>query len=263
MQIQKNTAKEETDMKKKSSIKYVLFGLFFIIVGASIICKAAGVIPELNDIAMLRILLALMVVPVFVEGIVHVIFSCIYFPVAIWLIIFDKQLGIEALTPWPVLGAALFLSLGCSLLVPRNVKWIKKQWNGSDPLMDRYEGGENWTDENMADGMSDLKMNTRFAGSSKYINSEDFRNCEISCSFGGTKVYFDKAVIQGNSATIKLNAEFSGVELYIPKEWTVKNLLRCKMGGVEEKGERTAAKSGKFVVLTGDTSFSGVTVIYC
>ena len=28
MQIQKNTAKEETDMKKKSSVKYVLFGLF-------------------------------------------------------------------------------------------------------------------------------------------------------------------------------------------------------------------------------------------
>lgn len=249
-------------MKKKSNVKYILFGLFFIIVGASIICKALGVIPEIDNIAMLNILLALMMVPVFVEGIIHVIFSFIFFPIAIELIIFRVPLGLEAITPWPVLGAALFLSLGCSLLVPRNVKWIKRQWNG-DTLMDRYEGGENWTDENMADGMSDLKMNTRFAGSSKYINSEDFRNCEISCSFGGTKVYFDKAVIQGNSANIKLNAEFSGVELYIPKEWTVKNLLRCKMGGVEEKGERNAAKSGKFVVLTGDTSFSGVTVYYC
>lgn len=249
-------------MKKKSNVKYILFGLFFIIVGASIICKALGVIPEIDNIAMLNILLALMMVPVFVEGIIHVIFSFIFFPIAIELIIFRVPLGLEAITPWPVLGAALFLSLGCSLLVPRNIKWMKRQWNG-DTLMDRYEGGENWTDENMADGMSDLKMNTRFAGSSKYINSEDFRNCEISCSFGGTKVYFDKAVIQGNSANIKLNAEFSGVELYIPKEWTVKNLLRCKMGGVEEKGERNAAKSGKFVVLTGDTSFSGVTVYYC
>ena len=249
-------------MKKKSNVKYILFGLFFIIVGASIICKALGVIPEIDNIAMLNILLALMMVPVFVEGIIHVIFSFIFFPIAMELIIFRVPLGLEAITPWPVLGAALFLSLGCSLLVPRNIKWMKRQWNG-DTLMDRYEGGENWTDENMPDGMSDLKMNTRFAGSSKYINSEDFRNCEISCSFGGTKVYFDKAVIQGNSANIKLNAEFSGVELYIPKEWTVKNLLRCKMGGVEEKGERNAAKSGKFVVLTGDTSFSGVTVYYC
>lgn len=249
-------------MKKKSNVKYILFGLFFIIVGASIICKALGVIPEIDNIAMLNILLALMMVPVFVEGIIHVIFSFIFFPIAIELIIFRVPLGLEAITPWPVLGAALFLSLGCSLLVPRNIKWMKRQWNG-DTLMNRYEGGENWTDENMPDGMSDLKMNTRFAGSSKYINSEDFRNCEISCSFGGTKVYFDKAVIQGNSANIKLNAEFSGVELYIPKEWTVKNLLRCKMGGVEEKGERNAAKSGKFVVLTGDTSFSGVTVYYC
>jgi hypothetical protein len=35
------------------------------------------------------------------------------------------------------------------------------------------------------------------------------------------------------------------------------------MGGVEEKGAKDAAKSGKFVVLTGDTSFSGVTIHYC
>lgn len=256
-------AKEESRMKKKSSVKYVLFGLFFIIVGAAIICKAAGVIPEINDVDMLKVLLALLLVPVFVEGFVHVIFSCIFFPVAIWIIIFDKQLGLEFLTPWPVLGCALFLSLGCSLLVPRNIKWMKRAWNG-DTLMDKYEGGENWTDDkNMPETNSEMNMNTRFAGSSKYINSEDFRNCEINCSFGGTKVYFDKAVIQGNSANIKINAEFSGVELYIPKEWTVKNLLRSKMGGVEEKGEKNAAKSGKFVVLTGDTSFSGVTIYYC
>jgi predicted membrane protein len=247
---------------KKFGIKNVLWGLLFIGIGALIICRAAGLLPEIEAVNVWNVLLSALLIPVFVEGFIHLIFSCIFFPIAIWGIIFSDQLGIQRFTPWPILGAALFLSIGCSLLVPRNIKWMKRQWNG-DTLMDRYEGGENWTDENMADGMSDLKMNTRFAGSSKYINSEDFRNCEISCSFGGTKVYFDKAVIQGNSATIKLNAEFSGVELYIPKEWTVKNLLRCKMGGVEEKGERTAAKSGKFVVLTGDTSFSGVTVIYC
>lgn len=247
---------------KRSNVKYVLFGLFFIIVGATIICKAAGVIPEMDDVAMLKVLIALLVVPIFVEGFVHLIFSCIFFPTAIWIILFDKQLGLENITPWPVLGAALFLSLGCSLLVPRNIKWIRKSWNG-DTVMDKYEGAENWTNENMPQDSNDLKMNTRFAGSSKYINSEDFRNCEITCSFGGTKVYFDKAVIQGNSASIKLSAEFSGVELYVPKEWTIKNLLRCKMGGVEEKGNVNAAKSGKFVVLTGDTSFSGVTIYYC
>ena len=107
-------------MKKKSNVKYILFGLFFIIVGASIICKALGVIPEIDNIAMLNILLALMMVPVFVEGIIHVIFSFIFFPIAIELIIFRVPLGLEAITPWPVLGAALFLSLGCSLLVRRH-----------------------------------------------------------------------------------------------------------------------------------------------
>ena len=47
-------------MKKKSSVKYILFGLFFIIVGACIIGKAAGVLPEIDNIAMLQILLAVL-----------------------------------------------------------------------------------------------------------------------------------------------------------------------------------------------------------
>lgn len=248
---------------KKFTIKNVLWGLLFIAIGAMIICRAAGLLPDFASINIWSLLFAALLIPLFVVGCMHLVFSAIFFPMAFWAIIFSEQLGIQKFTPWPVLGAALFLSIGCALLVPRNIKWAKNVWSGDDAFT-KHEGTEHWTDENVGGGAaSDLRMNTSFSGSSKYINSEDFRSCDIACSFGGTKVYFDKAVIQGRSATINLKAEFSGVELYIPKEWTVKNMLRCKMGGVEEKGAKDAAKSGKFVVLTGDTSFSGVTIHYC
>lgn len=247
---------------KKLGVKHILVGLLFIGIGALIICRAAGLLPELEAVNIWNVLLAALLIPVFVEGFVHLIFSCIFFPLAIWAIIFSEQLGIERFTPWPVLGAALFLSIGCSLLVPRNIKWFNNMWNGDDAFT-KHPDTENWTSENVEPTEGDLKMNTRFAGSTRYINSEDFRSCDITCSFGGTKVYFDKAVIQGHSATVKLNAEFAGVDLYVPKEWTVKNLVRCKMGGIEEKGVKDSAKSGKFLVLTGDTSFSGVTIHYC
>lgn len=247
---------------KKFGIKNVLWGLLFIGIGVLIICRAAGLLPEIEAVNVWNVLLAALLIPVFVEGFIHLIFSCIFFPLALWGIIFSDQLGIGAFTPWPILGAALFLSIGCSLLVPRNIKWFKSVWNGDDAFT-KHEESENWTSENVETAEGDLKMNTRFAGSSRYINSDDFRSCDIDCSFGGTKVYFDKAVIQGHSATVKIRAEFSGVELFVPKEWTIKNLLRCKMGGVEEKGPKDAQKNGKFLVLTGDSSFSGVTIHYC
>ena len=253
----------EATKLKKFTIKNVLWGFLFIGIATMIICRAAGWLPDFDTVNIWSLLLAALLIPLFVVGCMHLVFSAIFFPMAIWAIIFSEQLGIQKFTPWPVLGAALFLSIGCALLVPRNVKWFKNVWNGDDAFS-KHEDSEHWTDETVAGGGDNqLKMNTSFAGSSKYINSQDFRSCDINCSFGGTKVYFDKAVIQGRSATINLKAEFSGVELFVPKEWTVKNMLRTKMGGVEEKGAKDAAKSGKFVVLTGDTSFSGVTIHYC
>ena len=42
------------------------------------------------------------------------------FSLAFLIIVNDELLGLEAITPWPVLGAALLGSLGLNLLFPKS-----------------------------------------------------------------------------------------------------------------------------------------------
>ena len=75
------------------------------------------------------------------------------------------------------------------------------------------------------------------------------------------KIYFDNAVIQKGNATVQMDISFSGVELYVPKTWTVIDQMNKSFGGMDEKGK--GSSSGMPVLtLMGDVNFSGVTIIY-
>ena len=55
----------------------------------------------------------------------------IFFPIAILAIVWDKELGIEKITPWPVIGAAILLSIGTSMIFKgcKRKKWENKYSN--------------------------------------------------------------------------------------------------------------------------------------
>ena len=106
-----------------------------------------------------------------------------------------------------------------------------------------------------------IHLSTSFAGSIKYINSDDFTHANLKCSFGAMKVYFDNAVIQNGQAVVALDVSFAGVELFVPKEWRVDNMVDASLGGVEEKN-RSISTGTPVLKLTGKCSFAGITIIY-
>ena len=73
---------------------------------------------------------------VLVKGIAKRSFEKMLFSLAFLIIVNDELLGLEAITPWPVLGAALLGSLGLNLLFPKSAKW------GGHPAWGRGEGAE-------------------------------------------------------------------------------------------------------------------------
>lgn len=50
-------------------------------------------------------------------------------------------------------------------------------------------------------------------------------------------MYFDNAVMSSENAIVRVNASFSGVELYIPRTWKVDNKTNVFLGSVDEKIE--------------------------
>lgn len=192
-------------------------------------------------------------------------FFGIFLSLAFFVIIYAEPLdtvipwpetfSLQAITPWPVLGAAVLLSVGCMLIFPKK---NAENWH-VDKGVHFVENGEeriiNEADE------SSCSCSVSFGNTIKYINSDAFESADFKVSFGGLKVFFDNAVMKGTEAYVFLDNKFGGTELYVPKEWTVINQVNNAFAGVDEKG-RSCPDGAHNLYLRGSNNFGGITIIY-
>lgn len=226
----------------KRNAEKIFWGVFFILGAVFIVVSKLGYLQGVNA---LTLFLAVLFAACLIKSVVSVKFTGILFSLAFLAILFDKPLGIEALTPWTVLGAALLGSIGLNLLFKGKHK----------PKYDKIDIESTIIDEDC------VRYQTTFGESVKYVNSDDFKSLELECTFGEMKVYFDNAIIQGDHAVVDLKVAFAGMELYVPKSWQVVNRTSAAFGGVHEKNHPQT--SGKpTLVLNGGISFGGVEIFY-
>jgi predicted membrane protein len=230
-------------------LEKIFWGLFFIFGAAFILVSQLG---YLQDVNVFTLLFAVFLAACFLKSLIHVEFTGMLFSLAFLAIIFDHELRITAITPWPVLGAALLGSIGLNIIFHKHHHYYHS-YNHK-----HFE--ENFETVDVEDG-SKVNYGTSFGSSIKYVNSDDFKQANLHCSFGAMKVYFDNAVIQSGSAVINLQVSFSGVELYIPKEWKIVNHAGVSLGAITEKN-RPQSNDSPVVTITGSASFSGIEIIY-
>ena len=226
----------------------IFWGILFVLGAIGLVIGKMGFLSDVNPFSLA---FSVLLGAVIVDSLFRLNYAGILFPIAFLCIIYDKQLGITALTPWTVLIAALFGSIGLSMIFPKKNKFFKKSSSWS------WEEGEkiNIEDE------GNIKISAAFSGGTKFINTDKFASANISCKYSGLQVYFDNAVMAENTAVIKLDVAFSGLELYIPKNWNVENRTNVFLGGVENKkyGDKVYTNT---LILTGDVKLSGVEIHY-
>ncbi len=232
-------------MKKEN----LFWGLFLIAAAVFILVAKLGMFP---DMSVVKIFLTMFFGIWLFSSVVKLEFPGVFFSLAFLGILYDEQLGITAITPWTILLVATLLSIGVSLLW-RPRKKMKKATH-------REIEGRDFVVYDEEDG-SQFDFSSSFAGSIKYVNSDNFESANIEARFAGMKVYFDNAIIQSGHATVHLDVSFAGVELYVPKEWRVENLMTSSFGGVEEKN-RSVGEGGPILTLRGHVSLGGVTILY-
>jgi len=231
-------------MKKDS----IFWGLTLILGGVFLVISKLGYFPDIN---VFSLLLTVFLVVVIVKSLLKINFTGVLFPIAFICIIYDKQLGITEITPWTVLIAALLGSIGLSMIFHKNIKWVNNKYNSEDYKFEKID----------VEDESHVKFKNSFGASTKYINTDKFEEADFNCSFGAMKVYFDNAIMSNGNAIVRLNASFSGIELFIPKTWNIDNKTNVFMGDVSEKNRNDQTTTNN-LTLIGDISFSGVEIIY-
>jgi predicted membrane protein len=224
------------------------WGILLVLTGAFLIISKLGYFPDVNAFSL--VLTAFLVV-IAVKSLLHLDFAGVLFPIAFICIIYDNQLGITNITPWTVLIAALFGSIGLSMIFHKQNRCIHI----------RHEHHNNKFEEIDVEDGSYVRFRNVFSGSIKYVNTNNFEQADFDCSFGSLKVYFDNAVMSNESAVLRLNASFSAIELYVPKSWRIENKTSLILGAIDEKNKNDQITTNT-LTLTGDIKFSGVEIIY-
>ena len=158
----------------------------------------------------------------------------------------------------PIWIAAPLLAIGFSILF-HNRKWSKFVHVDFDEMGDKDF-------DTVIDEKDDSKIfvGVNMGSTVKYVNSEDFKQAMLKCNLGAIKVYFDNAKIKGDIATIEVNGNLSGFELYIPRNWQIVDNLRKSAAGIEEKNTPRSvdSKDIKTIYLTGSLTMSGIEIVY-
>lgn len=233
----------------------MIWGIFFILIAGVIILKQTGFLIGVN---LISLVITLLLIPVMLKSIRYLNFSGILFSLAIVGILYAEPLGIQNFVPWPILGVALFLSIGLSLIFPKYQHMMHEKWK-TQKEKDFEEGFSEIIDE---PDESEVKVFTKFGASVKYINSDKLKKVNLGCSFGAMKLYLDRAEMEGNEAVLNCDIEFAGVEIYIPKEWKIQNKINNVASGIEVKGNMYAEKQDKTLTIVGKSRFAGVTLLF-
>lgn len=235
-------------MKKK---KNIFWGLLLILGAAFILINKLGYFQELGIVT---IIFTIGLAGAFIDSIYHKSFGGILFSAAFLCILYDKQLGIESITPWPVLTAALLGTIGLNLLFggKKCSKYEKYcDWDESKYKSVVDEEGEDW-----------VRCEASFSSTTKYINSQSFKKADLEVSFGSMAVYFDNAVLDSGKAVVNVEVSFGGLQLYVPKTWKVLLNLDTAFGGCKEYGSCDRNSEENVLMIAGDVSFSGVEIHY-
>ena len=226
----------------------MFWGLLFVLLGVFLVVSKLELIPNVN---VFSLLVTAFLVIVILKSIPHLNFAGMLFPIAFISIIFDKQLGITSITPWTVLIAAALGSIGLSMIFHKPIKWANKKFHHEDFHFEKVD---------VEDG-NNVGYSNSFSGSVKYVNTDNFENADFKCSFGALKVYFDNATMSGNNAVVRIDANCSGIELYIPRGWKIENRVNVFLGAIDEKNKNNELTTNT-LTLIGDVRLSGVEIFY-
>ncbi|WP_203639821.1 LiaF transmembrane domain-containing protein [Levilactobacillus wangkuiensis] len=236
------------------------WGVFLVLAAGILVTSRMGIFTY--QIGFWTLLVAVFLVAAFVESLVHLTVGGMVFSLAFLAIIFAKPLGIAALAPWTILGAAILLTAGLSLII--KPRW---RWHHHGPRVivngqDWHHRGQDWTEDVQDVDDPELTVDVNMSSSIRYLQSQDFKRAIIKVSMGNAKVYFDNVKVNETGADVYVDDSFGGVELYLPKTWNVKNDMNTSFGAVEEKGFQEIDPNAPEVRVHGNISFGGMTIIY-
>lgn len=232
------------------SRKSIFWGMVLLLAAAAILLSSFG---YLEGVGFWTILFSACLLSFLVKGIVRLRIGTILFSLAFLVIVNDEWLHLEAITPWPVLGAALLGTVGLKMLFPKLGRYRGNHlvrtgdWNGNNRIQDYTGDGEYVSYDNV------------FGESVKYVSGV-IRQVDVDNVFGSVQIYFTDAFLYGGTASVNVDNVFGSVVLYVPQTWSVE-LNTENVFGFSKQSGKCSIGGENMIHVTGDVIFGNLEVI--
>ena len=169
--------------------------------------------------------------------------------------------GIPDVELWQLLLGSALLGVGLSMIFWNAKRKRIKSW-GEGCGHHHHRVHVNIADNGEASEENGefVTVEATFSENVKYIRSDNFKGANIHAKFGAAKVYFEGCTVSPEGATIHLDVNFAGVEIYLPRSWNIDNKIRAFFGAAD--GVTSMSGEGPKVTLTGEINFGGVEIKY-
>lgn len=199
-------------------------------------------------------------VAVLIKSLVYFAIPGTVFSLAFLGILYAKPLGITAIVPWTLLGAALLVSIGLSLifrpLLAKRRPWLRKYYHYDWHNKVDYNGPDVETIED-----PDVTVSVNMGNSIRYVESSDFKSANVSVNMGSEKVYFENVTVK-DTANIHVDVSLGSLELFLPQNWNIVDGINNHMSNISEVGVRRLDVNSPTVTISGLVSLGNLKINY-
>lgn len=178
-----------------------------------------------------------------------------------------RNLGYLYGNVWAYIWPGILIAVGLSILV-KHLEGRDQSWNPGTfpPASGGGPGGSPFPPTSglnaATSGANYLHAECIFSGTRQKLETQDFLGGTVTTVFGGAEIDLRSAGTKREEITIKAEAVFGGIELWVPAHWHTIVRGSGVFGGFEDKTFPAApgASNAPRLVVTGAAVFGGVVV---
>lgn len=232
-------------------------GLFLILIAVVMMGSAMGLLP---DISWIKLLGGLLFAVWAIKALLKPDFLQCLMSASIVAWIFEDELKIEHLAPFPLVVAAILVGAGLNMIIGKKQRFIT--YSREDKDGHYVEGSiDDVRKEEWQDGRTVILENL-FNSTSKYVNSTSFSSARLENTFGSANVYFDNATVYNGEATIDLENNFGRMNIYLPGKWRATIRQESAFGHVSIHGEPNRDMDAPHVIIKAESNFGELNLFF-
>lgn len=242
--------------------KRLIWGILLLIVAVGAICSGLGWI-DVGRIGFFKAVATVVFAYGVIQGIWKLRFGELLFSAAFLAILYDRPLGIESITPWTVLFAALIGSIGLELVFHERLNKYRRNRNHCRRNMGARTNETCFEETKTTDSGQKVYCRVNFGSATKYLNGESFQSAEAEVNFGEAKLYLNQAILEQDAADVYAQVRFGELQIYVPAQWNVqiyRDNVFC--ADVQEKGQREVVENAPVIKVHANVCFGDVTIQY-